>query len=248
MLRRESFERAKLTDAVKRRQQALGGRKKKKQKPIVSLILLGLLVVAGCLVYFRFIEARLEARTFQDSLNEFGARNLAIARSNSETPEGEIPYRTGKVLVVIPEHTLMMLLAPEVIPPQIHPVWFKLKNSMRAANPQEVDTLIRISKELRGARLYREIGGTETKVASAHRLHIDVYNWRDQTYIGRWTLDPGHFTGEVMTTEELDAMIEATSNSTILNFIESMPEGYETEVGEGGINLSVKRHALALIK
>jgi hypothetical protein len=214
----------KLTDKVKIRQQALRGIKKKKKKFRGSLVLLGLLAVISCLVYFRFIEARLEARTFKDSLNEFGARNLEIPPSDNEVPEGEIPYRTGKVLVVIPEHKLMMLLAPEVIPPQIHPAWFKLKSSIRASKPQEVDTLIRISKELRGARLYREIGGSESKVAAAHRLRIDVYDWYDETYIGHWTLDPGYFTGDIMAREELDAMIEATNNATVLKFIESMPE------------------------
>ena len=90
--------------------------------------------------------------------------------------------------------------------------------------PDEVDTLIRISKELRGARLYREVGGSESKVVSAHRLHLDVYDWYGQTYIGRWTLDPGSFKGETMTREDLDEMIVATSNSTVLKFIKSMPE------------------------
>ena len=213
-----------MTDKVKIRRQALRGKKKKKKSFIGSFILIGLLVIISCLVYFRFVEARLEARTFKDSLQEFGARNLAIPPNNYEVAEGEIPYRTGKVLVVIPEHTLMMLLAPEVIPPRIHPAWYKLTSSIRASKPQEVDTLIRISKELRGARLYREIGGSESKVAAAHKLRIDVYHWQDETYIGHWILDPGYFTGDIMTREELDAMIEATSDSTVLEFIESMPE------------------------
>jgi hypothetical protein len=216
----------KLTDKVKKRKRALRGRKKKKSRmPLIFLALLAVISLLVCyLVYFRFIEVRLEARTFKDSLQEFGARNLEISLSTKEVPEGDIPYRTGKVLVIIPEHTLMMLLAPEVIPPQIHPAWFKLERSMRASKPQEVDTLIRISKELRGARLYREVKGSEGKVAAAHRHHIDVYDWHDEIYIGRWTLDPGHFKGDIMTGEDLDAMIKATSDSAVWEFIESMPE------------------------
>ena len=66
--------------------------------------------------------------------------------------------------------------------------------------------------------------GDLSKVAAAHRLRIDVYDWYDETYIGHWTLDPGYFTGDIMAREELDAMIEATSNATVLKFIESMPE------------------------
>jgi hypothetical protein len=181
----------KLTDKVKTRQRALRGNKKKKSRR--SLVLLGLLAVISCLVYFRFIEPRLDARKFKDSLKEFGAPELEIPREAAVTVE-EIPYRTGKVLVVIPEHTLMMLLAPETIPPQIHPAWFKLKSSIRAS------------------------------VAAAHRLHIDVYNWHNETYIGRWTLDPGYFSGDIMTSEELDKMTKATNNSAVLKFIESMPE------------------------
>jgi hypothetical protein len=38
------------------------------------------------------------------------------------------------------------------------------------------------------------------------------------------TLDPGKFTGEVMQEEDLDEMMEATSDDTVLEFIESMPE------------------------
>ena len=189
-----------------------------------SLVFLALITALGVFVFFRFIEPRLDARDFENALKEFGAPNMELPPSPEAAVEGEIPHRIGKVLVVVPEHMVWMKPEGEVIPPEIHPAWYKLGRAMRASEPDEVDTLIRISTELRGARLYREVGGSESKVVSAHRLHLDVYDWYGQTYIGRWTMDPGSFKGETMTREDLDEMIVATSNSTVLKFIKSMPE------------------------
>ncbi len=227
ILRHDSFERAKLTESVKRRKQALRGTKKKKSR--LPLVFLTLLIVTGLVAswlgYFRFIEPLLDARKFEDSLKEFGARELEIPRGAAVAAK-EIPRRTGKVLVVIPEHTLIMLLGPETIPPKIHPAWYRIDRSIRASDPTQVDTLVRISSELRGARRFdkEKFLGSETKVVSAHKLHLDVYDWQNQTYMGRWTLDPGNFKPGPMSDEEIDKMIEATSNSTVLKFVNSMPE------------------------
>ncbi len=224
MAKNNALERANLIDEVKRRKRALRGIKKKRKAP-KYLVFLTLLPVISCLVYFRFLEPRLDAKNFTDTLQEFGARELEIPRGVAITA-GEIPRRTGKVLVVIPEHTLFMPLGPETIPPQIHPTWYKLDRSIRASDPEQVDTLIRISTQLRSARRITRVKflGLHTKVVKSHILHLDVYDWQNQTYRGRWTLDPGNLKSGHMTDEELDAMIEATSNSTIVNFIESMPE------------------------
>ena len=231
MLGIDFLERVKLTDKVKQRKLAVRGAKKKKSRiPLAFLTLLAVIsfLLSG-LVCFRFIEPYLDAGKFKDSLNEFGARELEIHRGAVMAAE-EIPLRTGKVLVVIPEHTLLMLLGPETIPPRIHPAWYRLDRSIRASDPTEVDTLIRISTKLRSARVYNKekLIGSETKVVSAHILHLDVYDWQKQIFIGRWSLDPGNFKPGHMSDEELDAMIEATSNSTIVQFIDSMArEGME---------------------
>ena len=214
-----------MTDKVKQRKLAVRGAKKKKSR--LSLVFLTLLAVISfllcCLVFFRFIEPRLDARKFKGSLKEFGARELEIPRGEAVTA-GETLRRTDKLLVVIPEHTLFMPLGPETIPPRIHPAWYRLGRSVRASDPTEVDTLIRISTQLRSARVYNRVKflGLKTKVVRAHILHLDVYDWQNQIYMGRWTLDPGNFKPEHMSDKELDAMIEATSNSTILKFIDSM--------------------------
>jgi hypothetical protein len=188
-------------------------------------------VVGGlcCMVFFWFVESRLDARNFTDSLGEFGAREIDIPHSTMAVSMGQIPYRLGKVLVVMPEHTLWIYEKKEENPATIHPTWFKLSRSMRASKPEEVDTLIRITKDLRGARLYmsdikKDGLLTKTKVVDNHRLIMEVYNWQDQTYIGNWIFDPGDFKGEVMTEDELDEMAEATSSATVAEFIKSMPE------------------------
>jgi hypothetical protein len=154
-----------------------------------------LAVIAGLsyFAYIQWIEPRLEAANFEDSLAEFGAPNFHIPNNSGEVPEGEVPYRIGKVLAVIPEHKIYMKREGEIVivPAKIHPVWYKLDGETRASDPDEVNTLIRISRDLKGARRYQRIGGVESKIVSAHIIHIDVYDWENQTYIGRWTLDPG---------------------------------------------------------
>jgi hypothetical protein len=189
-----------------------------------TIIVLAVIAGLSYFAYIQWIEPRLEAAKFEDSLAEFGARKFHIPHNYSEVPEGEVPYRIGKVLAVIPEHKIYMNRKGEIVPPKIHPIWYKLDGETRASEPDEVNTLIRISRDLKGARRYQRIDGVESKIVSAHILHIDVYDWENQTYIGRWTLDPGKFTGEVMQEEDLDEMIKATSDDTVLEFIESMPE------------------------
>ena len=190
-----------------------------------SIILLVLLGAVGCFGYFRFVEPRLDAKKFEASLEELGAGTLEISHNKPRVRPGEMPYRSGKVLVVATEHTLLIFDKEEFVPAKIHPTWFKLNRKMRASNPEEVDTLIRIKKEIKSARLYKKVGGVESKVVSTHKVIIDVYDWYNQNYIGRWTLDPGDYhQAEEVEEDYLDKMIEATSDSTILDLIKSMPE------------------------
>lgn len=211
---------AELSKAV--RQQGL----KNFLKIAIPLALVGAL---SFYVFFWFVEPRLNARNFKDDLAKFGARELTIPLDSAAVPEGQIPYRIGKIFVVEPEHIIWMSREGEKIPPQIHPSWYRLDRSIRASEPEEVRTLIRIRKKLRGARLYRTDLAkdgllTRTKVVDNHVLIMDVFDWVNKTYIGSWSFDPGKFKGDAMTEDELDEMVEATSPSTISKFIVSMPE------------------------
>jgi hypothetical protein len=85
--------------------------------------------------YFWWIEPRLEAANFEDSLEKFGAPSFHISRDYSEVAEGEIPYRIGKVLVVIPEHKIYPKPKGVIVPPKIHPIWYKLDRGMRKRRP-----------------------------------------------------------------------------------------------------------------
>jgi len=189
-----------------------------------TIIFLAVLGALSFYAYFWWIEPRMEAANFEDSLAEFGAPKFHISRDYSEVAGDEVPYRSGKVLVVIPEHKIYPKPKGVIVPPKIHPIWYKLDRGTRATDPEAVNTLIRISRDLKGARRYQRIGGVESKIVSAHIVHIDVYDLDNQTYIGRWTLDPGEFESDVMQEEDLDEMIKATNNDTVLEFIESMPE------------------------
>jgi hypothetical protein len=87
--------------------------------------------------------------------------------------------------------------------------------------------LIRIKKILRKSKRFRKIGGITQKVVSLHIIHINVYNWRDKTFIGRWVIDPGELNRHTVSSEEIDRIIKITSNETLLQFIESMPVRYK---------------------
>lgn len=190
---------------------------------------LALVAALSFYVFFWFVEPRLNARNFKDALTDFGARELTIPLDTEAVSEGQVPYRIGKVFVVEPEHTIWISREGEKVPPKIHPSWYRLDRSIRASEPEKVRTLIRIHKKLRGARLYMtDIAKdgllTRTKVVDNHVLIMDIYDWVNETYIGSWTFDPGDFKGDMMSEDELDEMAEATSTSTVLKFIESMPE------------------------
>ena len=190
---------------------------------------LALVATLSFYLFFWFVEPRLNARNFIDVLTDFGARELTIPLDTRAVSEGQIPYRVGKVFVVEPEHTIWISREGEKVPPKIHPSWYRLNRSIRAFEPEEVRTLIRIRKKLRGARLYmtdiaRDGLLTRTKVVDNHVLILDVYDWVNETYIGSWFFDPGGFKGDTMTEDELEEMVEATSSSAVSKFIESMPE------------------------
>jgi predicted Zn finger-like uncharacterized protein len=196
-----------------------------KNFPFISVALIIIAGIAGVLIYLNYISPYLSAGNFTNALAEFGARNLDLPEDEDAVEPGDTPYRIGKIFIVIPEHDLFVM--PRVVktePPEIHRTWYQISRSMRADKPEEVDTLIRISKQLRKAIRYQKIGGVSQKVLSMHVVNIDVYNWRAKTFIGRWTIDPGNEMKESLMEEELNEMIEKTSNETILRFIESMPE------------------------
>ncbi len=196
-----------------------------KKFPIISVALIVIACIASALIYLKYISPYLSAGNFKNTLAEFGAKKLDLPEDEEAVEPCDTPYRIGKLFIVIPEHDLFIM--PKVIktePPEIHRTWYQISRSLRADNPGEVDTLLRISKQLRKAIRYQKIGGVSQKVLSIHVVNIDVYNWRARTFIGRWSIDPGNEIKETLMEEELNELIEKTSNETILRFIESMPE------------------------
>ena len=75
---------------------------------ISAATIIVLVVIAGLSYfgYIQWIEPRLEATIFEDSLVEYGARNFQIPFNYSEVPEGEVPNPIDKVLTAIPEHEI----------------------------------------------------------------------------------------------------------------------------------------------
>jgi len=191
---------------------------------IFSFICIILLMPVFFYFSFCFFPLYLEAKKFEKLLPLFGARYCDFSQNENTVSEGEVPYRTGKLFIVSPEYDIMIKSGKIVtFRPEIHPVWYRLNKSIRASSPGEVDTLIRIKKILRKSKRFRKIGGIVQKVVSLNIIHINVYNWRTKTFIGRWVLDPGELNRGMVSSEEIDRIIKITSNETLLQFIESMP-------------------------
>lgn len=82
-------------------------------------------------------------------------------QTRGRVPRGQLPFRTGKVVVVEPSQNLYYIrgtsyprpytqihpsqrgkITAELDPPRLDESWFDLDSSLRAENPEEVDTVI----------------------------------------------------------------------------------------------------------
>lgn len=206
---------------ARRRTEAKSG----KMTAVVFGLVFGVLIaICGAYVYIEYLEARLAADKFDQSLDRFCEDDISDPHEQ-KFEEDEEPFRTGKLLVVSPERKVTMLIAGTnttatmTEPAAIHPVWFMLDRKLRAASPGDVDTLIRVTKELGKTHRY---GSLKTKIVTTHKIHLDFYDWPNRTYIGNQVFSPGEGSS-FMTEEDYEAMANATSNETISEFLESIP-------------------------
>ena len=63
-----------------------------------TIVVLAVIAGLSYFAYMQWIEPRIEATHFEDSLADSGARKHFIPHKYSAVPEGEFPYRIGKVL------------------------------------------------------------------------------------------------------------------------------------------------------
>lgn len=204
-----------------------GGHPKKRdnsvKRIIIWLLVVGIFVFGLNFIYTIYIESRIHAGNFQSQIDEFCTTKIAESHVDRAV-QGNEPYRTGKVLVVAPGWSVTKYNAttgqPYTMaePSKIHPAWFKLSRKIRAKNPDEIDTLIRIQKELRNTGRY---GKVETKVFSTHKIILDVYDWRNQTFIGTKVIDPGEGSA-FMTEKDYDALVQSVSDEAIADYVQSM--------------------------
>lgn len=203
--------------------QRISNELEKRKKLCGILIFLCVLGVGFYCLYVACFESRVQAGGFQAQLDEFCSQEIS-KRHSDHVAEGEDPFRTGKVLVVSQKQqvTLMSVRTGRpytmVLPQEIHPAWYKLNRKTRAKNPSDIDTLIRVHKVIGKTRRY---GKLKTKIFSAHKIVLDVYDWRNQTFIGTKVFDPGE--GSMfMTEEDYDAILESVSDKAIAKYIQSM--------------------------
>ncbi len=189
----------------------------------ISASFIVLLLVCAAYVYFKFIEPRLLVDKFSASLHAYCTAKMDDFHEQA-VEEDEEPFRTGKLLIVSPKQRVSLFSevtgAPLTMhePEKIHSVWFKIDRKLRASSPADVDTLIRVRKEIGKSFRYGEM---KTKVAATHKIFLEFYDWRERTYIGEWTFSPGEGSS-FMTEEDFEVMRKATSDETIAEFLQSL--------------------------
>lgn len=193
------------------------------KKITIGLLVVGILLFGLDFIYTTYIESRMHAGSFQSQIDEYCTAKIAGSHMDRAV-RGEEPFRTGKVLMVAPGWSLTKYNAttgqPYTMaePSKIHPAWFKLSKKIRAKNPDDMDTLIRIHKALGKTGRY---GKMETKVVSTHKIILDVYDWRDRAFIGTKVIDPGEGSA-FMTEKDYDAMVQSVSDEAIAAYVQSM--------------------------
>jgi len=181
--------------------------------------ILAVLLGTGLLLQVNVVTPTNQARLFKDSLDVFGATEFAIPRRNPTAKDN--PHLTGKVVVIIPQRVEEDMNSKKIHPALMHPAWRKLDTSIRATFPEEVSTVIHVIQQRREGRIYAS--GLDQRFVASHVVHLDIYDWVTKKYTGRVTLDPGDFTGDVMSKDALKQMEKATNVSAIAKAIEALP-------------------------
>lgn len=196
---------------------------KNKKKLCGALIVLCLIGVGVYYPYIACIESRIQAGSFQSRLDEFCTEEISKFHLN-HVADSEDPFRTGSVLVVSEPQSVTLLNTDTgrpntlVLEQGIHPAWHKLDRNIRAKDPSGVDTLIRVHKIIGKAGLY---GKLQNKVFHTHKIVLDVFDWRNRTFIGTKVFDPGQDSA-FMTDADYDAMMASVSDEAIAEYIQSM--------------------------
>jgi ribosomal protein L40E len=195
----------------------------KRKPPYALLVFIAVFLSGAYYLYATLIESKFQAQDFRNQLDDFCNQEISQLHPD-HAADGEDPFRTGKVLIVSPRQEVTLMntsngqLRTMVEPQGIHPAWHKLRRSVRAKGPAEVDTLLRVHKIIGKAGRY---GKMKTKVFTTHKIVLDVYDWKNQTFIGTKIFDPGEGSA-FMAEEDYEVMVKAVSDKTIAEYVQSM--------------------------
>lgn len=180
-------------------------------------VALAILIVAGIILLGWCRKRASMIASFEAKLGEY--QTVSYPTGSGSVAAGEIPYRSGKVFIMRPGFTGG--LGPNPTPPRVHSAWLSLPSAMRAASPEEVDTLIVasvvpagdhelpqksefVSKDPRsGIEIRKQKIVTEWWPAA---VGVQVYDLRNRLLIGCYTVK-----------------IEDEENRDLVRFVRSMP-------------------------
>lgn len=148
-------------------------------------VLLAILALASC---------NRMAKPFEGRLEEFDLVQFQLTLSDGTVPDGQMPYRTGRVFILHADTRNPVIIGMMGRKdPYIEPAWFKLSDDLRARKPEEVDTLIQVnSGTIAGEKdVVRREGDrvwTERKYVG-QQYPVKVYDLRRRFLIGTWMVD-----------------------------------------------------------
>ncbi len=190
------------------------------------IIIIVILALGSGVIYYKFIEGYIDAGNLKPYITKFCTVDIKDSHENNLSNNDDL-FRTGKVLVVSPFQSVTLASMntgrPVTMtqPAMIHPIWYKLKRSIRAGHPDDIDTLIRVYKKIGKSGRY---GKLKTKIYNTHKIILEIYDWRNKKYIGTKVFDPGKGSS-FMTDEDFKAMTKLTSNETIAQYIQALALG-----------------------
>lgn len=195
-----------------------------KRKKLCGILIFLCVIGAGFYsLYVAYIESRIQATSFQEQLFEFCTLEMSKPHLN-QVAEGEDTFRTGRILVVSERQEVTLTSDASgksytmILDEGIHPAWHMLDRKIRAKKPSDVDTLLRVHKELGKTGRY---GKLKTNVFNTHKIVLDVYDWKNRASIGTKVFDPGQGSA-FMTEEDYEAMMESVNDRAIAKYIQSM--------------------------
>ncbi len=186
--------------------------------------ILALAALAGgaAFAYLRFLEPRLDAQKFADLTPYAQLKPTGEPLGNPSAP-----YRIGKVLLLWPARELPAAAKAKerrVLPPRLHPAWYRLDRDLRARRPTEVRTVIHLVKTGGEATTDTQRAERADSIFDPPRYELVVFDWHKRRWIGTRELIGYGESWAGMNEEQREALEAKIAPEALVELIRGLPE------------------------